>query len=241
MKPAILSPVYLGGLLLLGACWAPVEDLPSPVPLPEPEYSLPQSPSIPELDQMPPADLPTVPLPRLANAYRRDLTRVVQQEWGLSGNVALHAAQIHQESAWKADAKSWAGAEGLAQFMPGTAKWISEAHPDLGPATPYSPEWSMRAQSKYNKHLLDRVVGHTDCDRWWHTLRSYNGGLGHLRAESANAIDPLDRASVDATCGTARRAVKHCAENLGYPRRILLDLEPRYLAHGWPGRATCTG
>jgi soluble lytic murein transglycosylase-like protein len=240
MKPALLSPVYLGGLLLLGACWGPVENLPSPVELPEVYAPEPALPSIPELDQEAPADLPRTPLPRLANAHRRDLTRIVQQEWGLSGNVALHAAQIHQESAWKSDAKSWAGAEGLAQFMPSTATWIAEIHPDLAPVAPYSPDWAMRAQSRYNKHLIARVQGHTDCDRWWHTLRSYNGGLGHLNAESRNAADAADRRATDATCGSARRSIKHCPENLGYPRRILIDLEPRYLTNGWPGRATCS-
>ena len=183
-------------------------------------------------------------IPSAANQYKREITRVVQQEFGLQGNVALHAAQIHQESAWRAEVgdgtvKSWAGAEGYAQFMPSTAKWIVEVYPDLGPVAPFSSSWAFRAMARYNKWLYNRVVGHTECDKWWFTLRSYNGGLGHIRAESKNADDALDRHSVDAACGTARRSSTHCPENLGYPDRIINLIEPRYLRAGWQGAPTC--
>jgi hypothetical protein len=181
----------------------------------------------------------TAQIPSAANQYKRELTRVVQQEFGLQGNVAAHAAQIHQESAWKTEAKSWVGAEGLAQFMPSTAKWIVEVYPDLGAVAPYSPTWAFRAMARYNKWLNNRVKGHTDCDKWWFTLRSYNGGLGHINAESKNATDANDRHAVDAACGTARRSVKHCPENLGYPDRIINLLEPRYLRAEWAGQPTC--
>lgn len=60
-------------------------------------------------------------VPSTAQQYQRELTRVVQQEWGLGGPVALHAAQIHQESGWRAGVDSRVGAQGLAQFMPGTS------------------------------------------------------------------------------------------------------------------------
>lgn len=178
-------------------------------------------------------------IPSAANQYKRELTRVVQQEYGLQGNVALHAAQIHQESAWRADATSWVGAQGLSQFMPTTAEWIVEVYPDLGKAAPYTPSWAFRAQARYNKWLYNRVKGNTECDKWWFTLRSYNGGLGHIQAESRNAVDPLDRHSVDEQCGTARRSVTHCKENLGYPDRIINLLEPRYLQAAWLGSPTC--
>ncbi len=36
-----------------------------------------------------------------------------------------------------------------------------------------------------------------------------------------------------------RRSARHCPENTGYPRRILLRWEPIYLAAHWPGRAVC--
>jgi hypothetical protein len=183
-------------------------------------------------------------IPANANAHKRDLTRIVQQEFGLNGNVALHAAQIHQESAWRTEVgdgrvKSSVGAQGFAQFMPATATWIAELYPDLGEAAPFSPTWAFRAMARYNKWHMNRVVGHTDCDKWWFSLRAYNGGLGHLRNESNNATDKMDRHSVDAACGTARRSRTHCPENLGYPDRIINRHEPRYLAAGWAGAPTC--
>jgi hypothetical protein len=114
-----------------------------------------------------------------------------------------------------------------------------ELYPDLGEAAPFSPTWAFRAMARYDGWLFARVEGHTQCDKWWHVLRAYNGGLGHLRNESRNATDPADRHATDATCGTARRSKTHCPENLGYPRRILIDIEPRYLKAGWSGRTTC--
>jgi len=35
------------------------------------------------------------------------------------------------------------------------------------------------------------------------------------------------------------RGIAAHRENTAYPRRILLTLEPAYLAAGWPGEAVC--
>lgn len=180
------------------------------------------------------------PIPSGAAQYQRELTRIVHQEWGLDGNVAVHAAQIHQESLWRTDARSHVGAAGLGQIMPATGEWLPDICPGLGAPAPYSPSWSMRGLACFDRWLYRRSVGHTECDRWWATLRAYNGGEGHWRAEARNAADPLDRHAVDAACGTARRSPRHCPENLGYPRRILLTLAPRYVAAGYPGGLPCT-
>lgn len=180
-------------------------------------------------------------IPPAAEKHRALLIREARLQFGLDAPVARLAAQVHQESAWRTDARSPVGAQGLAQFMPGTATWITEVYPRQlgGGPTPYSPGWALRALAVYDRHLYDRTQGHTECDRWWLTLRKYNGGGGHIRAESRNAADPLDHKAVDTACGTARRSAKHCPENLGYPRRILLRWEPMYLAAHWPGRAVC--
>ena len=180
--------------------------------------------------------------PILAYRYEGALMREAQRAWGLDAPVARLAAQIHQESGWRADAKS-AYAGGLAQFTPDTADWIAQTYPkDFdGPVDPYSPAWALRAVAIYDKYLYDRTRGHTVCDRWWFTLRGYNGGAGNVAAESRKAADPLDRTSVDAACGTARRSPKHCPENLSYPQKILLRWEPMYYADGWGWSApTCS-
>ena len=96
--------------------------------------------------------------------------------------------------------------------------------------------WALRALVTYDRWLYDRTPArYTPHERMWVALRGYNGGLGHWQAEAAatGAVQPT-RAQVDAACGSAKRAPVHCRENLGYPHRILVVLQPRYLQWG-PG------
>ena len=175
-------------------------------------------------------------VPQAAQQHRALLVRTAHAAWGLDAPVAVFAAQVHQESAWRPDAVSHVGAQGLAQFMPATTQWIAGLHPDLASQQPYNPAWALRALVTYDRWLYDRAPArYTSKDRMWVALRGYNGGLGHWQREAAatGAAQPT-RQQVDAACGKARRAAVHCAENLGYPRRILLELQPRYLTWG-PG------
>lgn len=184
-------------------------------------------------------------IPPEATRWRAELTRQAHAQWGLDAPVPALAAQVHQESGWRADAVSRVGAQGMAQFMPATARWWCEVNRlTVADCQPSNPRWALRAVVGYDKWLWDRLgaAGEPYRDavkgrgaRLWATLRSYNGGLGHWHAESRLAAGPL-RTHIDAACGRARRAVVHCAENLGYPRRILFDLQPRYAAWGplWP-------
>ena len=70
-------------------------------------------------------------VPQAAQQYRALLVRTAHAVWGLDAPVAVLAAQIHQESAWNAQAISRVGAQGLAQFMPATATWIAGVDPAL--------------------------------------------------------------------------------------------------------------
>ncbi|MDT4328507.1 transglycosylase SLT domain-containing protein [Methylomonas sp. MS20] len=175
------------------------------------------------------------PVPRAAVAYRADLTRIAHAEWGLDAPVAAFAAQVHQESGWRPEAVSRVGARGMAQFMPATAAWWCQVQrlpaEDCQPA---NPVWSLRALVGYDRWLYQRVKGDNAFDKHWAALRAYNGGLGHWLNE-AKAAPSLKRAEVDGVCGAASRSAVHCAENLGYPRRILLNLQPLYAA--WGGSA----
>lgn len=175
-------------------------------------------------------------VPAAANAYRAELTRVSRSVWGLDAPVAVFAAQVHQESAWRPGAVSHVGAAGLAQFMPATSRWIGDIDPELGSNQPFNPAWAMRALVVYDLHLYERTPKrYSPADRMWVALRGYNGGQGHWNAEAASTgLAQPTRAQVDAACGKARRSPKHCAENLGYPHRILVVLQPRYAAWG-PG------
>jgi len=175
-------------------------------------------------------------VPQAAQQHRALLVRTAHAAWGLDAPVAVFAAQVHQESAWRPDAISHVGAQGLAQFMPATTRWIAGLSPHLAEQQPFNVAWSLRALVTYDRWLYDRAPArYAPRERMWVALRSYNGGLGHWQAEAAatGAAQPT-RAQVDAACGKARRAAVHCSENLGYPHRILVVLQPRYAAWG-PG------
>lgn len=181
-------------------------------------------------------------IPSNADRYQRELTRVVQQEWGLSGHVTVHAAQIHQESAWRADVDSPVGAQGIAQFMPATSQWIAEIYPDLGQAAPYSPGWAMRAMTRYNRWHWERLSSAADdCQRWAFSLSAYNGGLGWVQRDQRLTRQAGDDPAVwfDSVERYTGRADWAERENRHYVRRILLDLTPRYVRAGWRGGVPC--
>lgn len=175
-------------------------------------------------------------IPPAAQQHRALLTRTAHAVWGLDAPIAVFAAQVHQESGWRPDAVSRVGAAGLAQFMPATSRWISTTDAQLRDNQPFNPAWALRALVLYDRQLFQRAPAHYSArDRMWVALRGYNGGEGHWRAEAATTgLTRPTRDQVDAACGKARRAALHCHENLGYPHRILVVLQFRYLQWG-PG------
>lgn len=173
-------------------------------------------------------------VPAASARHKLTLLRAAQTEWGLNAPVAALAAQVHQESAWNPQAVSRVGARGLAQFMPATASWWCErAGTAAADCLPHNPTWALRAMVGYDRFLFERAPAYLDrFDRYWLALRAYNGGEAHVRAEALKTgSSHPSRAQIDLACGKARRAPVHCAENLDYPRRILLQLQPRYA--GW--------
>ena len=181
-------------------------------------------------------------LPQGALKHRADLTRNARAVWGLDAPVATFASQVHQESRWRPEAISPVGAQGIAQFMPATADWISQAYPALAERQPFNPSWGLRALVTYDRHLWARVKAASVCDRMAMTLSAYNGGLGWVwrdqklatanGADSGRWFDQVERFNA----GRRPAAFK---ENRGYPRQILLTHEPRYIAAGW-GHGSCS-
>ncbi|WP_250961254.1 transglycosylase SLT domain-containing protein [Serpentinimonas maccroryi] len=173
------------------------------------------------------------PIPAAAHQYRAELVRAAHTQWGLHAPIAMLAAQVHQESAWRPEAVSRVGAQGLAQFMPATATWWCQQRGiSAADCLPHNPAWALRAMVGYNLWLHQRTPAqHSHFDRIWAMLRAYNGGLGHWQAERRLASADT-RQAIDAACGRARRHSSHCPENLGYPARILLHLQPRYRSWG---------
>ena len=172
-------------------------------------------------------------VPPAATRYRADLVRAAHSQWGLDAPVAALAAQVHQESGWNPSALSSVGAKGMAQFMPATADWWCRLNGlSVADCQPANPTWALRSLVGYDKWLFDRTPARYSArDRMWVALRGYNGGLGHWQAEARLAANGT-REAVDAACGRARRSPAHCKENLDYPQRILVQLQPRYGAWG---------
>jgi soluble lytic murein transglycosylase-like protein len=168
-------------------------------------------------------------IPRAAQTYRRDLVRNAHLVVGLDAPVATFAAQIHQESGWRPDARS-PYAHGLAQFTPDTAEWIGGLDPALAGGDTGNPVWALRALVRYDAWLLARVPGASNaapCTRMALALRAYNGGLGYVQRE-ARSGKPCE----------AFRSLANCRENRDYPQRILTRLEPIYVRAGW-GLGSC--
>lgn len=172
------------------------------------------------------------PVPPEANRYKLTLKREAQRVWGLNAPVASFAAQIHQESAWNPEAKSTVGAQGLSQFMPGTATWISGLYPSLEERAPLNPTWAIRALVIYDTHLYTAVRhADDDCQRFAFALSAYNGGLGWVNKRQAASNHP--GRCFDMTCdinpGITPAAQR---ENARYPRVILQRHQATYAQWG---------
>ena len=173
-------------------------------------------------------------IPKAAYQHQRELTRAARLEFGLNAPVALLAAQIHTESRWDEKAVSFAGAEGLAQFMPATAKWLPEVAPQTGKPMPFNPAWALRAMCAYDKYLFDRLISvPTLYDRWAFTLAAYNGGLGWVWKDREKAREmglAPDKYEAVKTVNAGRRLSAY-TENRRYPEQIF-GLQGLYGAWG---------
>ncbi|HIG74871.1 MAG TPA: transporter substrate-binding domain-containing protein [Bacteroidetes bacterium] len=88
----------------------------------------------------------------------------------------LLASQAFQESRFKPRARSWAGAMGLLQIMPLTAR-------DLGISDPYDVEENVDGAVRYLQWLDDTYWGEMipdSLERQKFILASYNTGAGHV-------------------------------------------------------------
>jgi transglycosylase-like protein with SLT domain/D-alanyl-D-alanine carboxypeptidase-like protein len=108
------------------------------------------------------------------------------QRWGVSAHVL--AAQLYAESNFNPFARSPAGAQGIAQFMPGTAEAI-------GLADPFDPGAAIDAQAHLMRDLLGRF-GSVPL-----ALAAYNAGPGTVAACGCIPPFPETRAYVARVLG----------------------------------------
>ena len=88
----------------------------------------------------------------------------------------LLASQMFQESRFKPRARSWAGAMGLLQLMPATAR-------EVGVADPYDPDQNVAGAVRYLEWLRETYWEERIPDpeeRLKFILASYNAGSGHV-------------------------------------------------------------
>ena len=100
---------------------------------------------------------------------RHDIDKLIEQ---VAVKVSLAPALIRSvvatESAYRADAVSPVGAQGLMQLMPETAR-------ELGVSDSFNAHENLLGGSRYLKQLLDKYDGDLD-----HALAAYNWGQGNV-------------------------------------------------------------
>lgn len=137
-----------------------------------------------------------------------DLFRKYAKEIGWDWR--LLAAQAYTESKFKPGATSWAGARGLMQIMPATARGYGVATSKL-----YDPETSVRTATRLiadlDKWLTPRIPDREERQRF--ILAAYNGGIAHIY----DAIALAEKYGMDPT-----------RWNGNTEKAILMKMNPRY-------------
>ena len=112
-----------------------------------------------------PSPLPAGKFPRLFDRSTY-LTEILSATRTHGVEEALVRAVIHAESAYKPKARSHAGAQGLMQLMPGTAR-------RFGVTNSYDPAQNIQGGVRYLAWLLDRYNGNVSL-----ATAAYNAGEG---------------------------------------------------------------
>ncbi|MEM7410174.1 MAG: transporter substrate-binding domain-containing protein [Myxococcota bacterium] len=147
----------------------------------------------------------------------------------------LIAAQMHQESKFDPRARSFAGARGLLQVMPRTAR-------SVGLPNVEHPETGIHAGIRYLARLRGRLEDSLSvADRNWLALAAYNAGEGHLadarRLARERGLDPNRWFGHVETAMLAKRSRSVAAKSpMGYcrcdePVRYVRAVRDRYLAY----------
>jgi len=101
-----------------------------------------------------------------------DLIKEYALEYGFDWRLVV--SQMYQESRFNPDARSFAGAQGLMQVMPRTAR-------QFGFSDPHDPEQGIAAGMAYLQWLEDRFPQRLElAQKLYFGLAAYNAGAGHV-------------------------------------------------------------
>ncbi|MEL6346076.1 MAG: transglycosylase SLT domain-containing protein [Myxococcota bacterium] len=125
----------------------------------------------------PPSTYPDNQLPVLTTAYPEMYWDLVQQAAdGYGYDPRIFHALVREESSFNKDIVSWAGARGLSQLMPATAKqvggWLGIT---VTKQSSFDPLTNLRIGSRYMEFLQDRYHGNM-----FLAVAGYNAGQGNV-------------------------------------------------------------
>lgn len=143
----------------------------------------------------------------MAREYEKNLIVDAANRYGLDVGIAL--AQIQQESGFNPKAVSSAGAKGLAQFMPDTAK-------RFGLKDPFDPVQAAEAYGKYMSLLLKLFNGRYDL-----ALAGYNWGE--------------NRAQLKTALRTGKQLTGQPTETRNYVAKIMANADKATIVSSSPG------
>lgn len=129
----------------------------------------------------------------------------------------LWKAQVYTESAFKVNAVSPVGAQGLSQIMPGTFMQISKESGIVG--NPFDPQTNLMAGAYYMAKMR-RVykAPRPDIERHKLACASYNAGAGNIIKAQRIAGNPKEWEPVSLVL--VQVTGKHSTETVNYVKRI---------------------
>lgn len=124
-----------------------------------------------------PSQGPPISQETFSSSSPTDLDGIINQASRRHGvDVSLIKAVIKAESNFNPTAVSHAGAQGLMQLMPGTAR-------DLGVTNSFDPEQNVMAGTRFLKDMLKRYHGNVDS-----ALAAYNWGPGNVDKKGTSGL-----------------------------------------------------